>query len=79
MKTQNTIESLKEILLNRAILQESKTLKLRDYLINKDKKPTDSRLFNLYVGELMGMILLFNEIGMNEESIKFDWVWGYGI
>ena len=74
-----TIEQLKETLLNRAILQENKTLKCRDFLIDKGKNPKENRLFNLYIGELMGMLHLFDEIGMNEKSTRFDWVWDYGI
>ena len=73
-----TIESLKETLLNRAVLQAERTLKSRDFSISRDKNPKDSRLFNLYIGQLMGMVYMLREIEM-EEAERFDWVWDYGI
>ena len=73
-------KELKEKLLDCALLQECKVLKNRDSWIAKGKNPKDSKLFNYYVGGLMGMITMLEEVGMEKDAKQFDWIFeNYGI
>ena len=76
---ENFLEAIKTNMLNRAILQEHRTLKLRDRCISQNKNPKDITLFMLYVGELIGMTYMLEDVGMKEETKQFDWILSYVI
>lgn len=79
METEITIEQLKECLLSRAIIQENRAFGQRNVCLQQNKNLRENRLFNLYVGQLWGMIYMLEEIGMKEEMKQFEWVYEYGI
>jgi hypothetical protein len=62
-----------------ARLQEQKTLSLRNSLLDRYKNLRESRLFQLRIGQLMGMVIMLHEVGMTEEAEQFEWVWHHGI
>ena len=69
----------KELIKNKAIELENNLSGLMATLERQNKRYSDSRLFNLYLGKCFGMCELLNELGMKKEVENLEWIYKYGI
>ncbi|MCL2312264.1 MAG: hypothetical protein FWC41_07740 [Firmicutes bacterium] len=65
------------VILNKVKEQEKSMIGLMNSLEKQNKKYTDSRLFNLYVGKMFGMLEILEELKI--DSTEFHWIYKYGI
>jgi hypothetical protein len=72
-----TIEEYKNQMISIARSHEQKMLGLQETLENRGKSVTDSKLFQLYVGKMFGMIEMLEE--MSIDTTEFHWAYEYGI
>jgi len=72
-----TIEEIRDQLIEVARRHEEKMMGLRDALLRQRKSESDSRLFQLYVGKMFGMIEMLEEMGV--DAAEFHWAYKYGI
>ena len=74
-----TVKEMKETILTIAEKFENSLTRLMESLERQNKKYTDSRLFNMYLGKIFGIIEMLNNLGMEKEAEKYDWAYKYGI
>jgi len=65
------------VIFNKVREQEKKMVGLMNSLEKQNRKYTDSRLFNLYVGKMFGMLEILEELKI--DSTEFHWIYKYGI